>query len=1043
MTDETAGARLRVAPPHPVPQRPGMATQHRPPRFHAYAAALLAETMYGLKAEPRPLPSERDQNFLLTTLLRESFVLKLSQSGEDLALLRCQNEVLERLHAARTMFRFPRLRHAQSGGDLVIAQAEDGSEHWARLVEYLPGQPLATVKPHSPELLHQVGALFGTLDRELQDFHHAAAARELQWDLRTAPQVIARHLDEHHDPSRRARVESILALLEASQPILAGLRQSVIHNDGNDYNLIVEAPSPANPFQPPRLVGLIDFGDLLYSWTAAEVAVAATYCMLGKADPLAAAAHVVAGYHQEFPLLETELEAIFPLILGRLGLSVTLAAVQRKAQPTNQYLSISEAPAWALVDQLEAVHPNHAHYRFRAACGLEPVPLSVSLTAWLRAHGQSAARILPDIDLAKARVLDFSVQSLEFGDVAGVADAGVWSDAIFGLLAAEGRTAGLGRYDEARPWYTAPAFQSPSDGPPDWRTIHLGVDLFAEAGTSVAAPFDGVVHSFRNNAGPLDYGPTIILRHDVSTEVTFCTLYGHLSLESLAGLKEGAAVSAGDRFASLGDLAVNGGWAPHLHFQIVADLLGRAGEFPGVARPSERELFLSISPDPNLILQLPQLAPAPRSPDLLPERHTRIGPSLSVAYKKPLTIVRGWMQYLYNENGQPYLDAVNNVAHVGHCHPHVVDALARQASVLNTNTRYLHPNILRYAERLTATLPDNLAVCYFVCSGSEANELALRLARAHTGARDVIVIDGAYHGNTSALIELSPYKFDGKGGDGRPEHVQVVPLPDPYRGLYRGSDENMGKRYADEVHNAVDRIHARGERVAAFFAEPLPGCGGQIVLPDGYLAQAFAHVRAAGGVCITDEVQTGLGRVGTHFWAFETQGVVPDIVTVGKPIGNGHPLGAVITTPEIAASFANGMEYFNTFGGNPVSCAVGLAVLDVIEEEGLQENALQVGRHLLQRLSELPGRHAIVGDVRGRGLYIGVELALDRELRTPAGDCASYVANRMRERGILISTDGPDHNVLKIKPPLVFTKNDAELLVDTLDQVLQESSVRF
>ncbi|MEX2282399.1 MAG: aminotransferase class III-fold pyridoxal phosphate-dependent enzyme [Gemmatimonadota bacterium] len=1028
----------------------------------------MAETIFGLKAEAAPLPSERDQNFRLTTTHGERFVLKLAQAGEDRALLECQNEVLERLHAASTSYRFPRLRAATSGSVLVSARDEHGAEHWTRLVEYLPGQPLATVRPHSPDLLREVGVLFGMLDSQLQGFEHAAAARELQWDLRKATDVIARYIAELDDPARRARVQSILSLLERSKPLLTSLRQSVIHNDGNDYNIIVDPPSLLAPFRPTRVVGLIDFGDLLCSWTIAEVAIAATYCMLGKADPLAAAAHVIAGYHAAFPIPEREIEAIFPLIIGRLGLSVTLAAVQRKAQPDNEYLSISEAPAWALLEQLDAVHVNHAHYRFRDACGLEPVPpdrglriadrelgtedqgsgigdqggsKSATVTAWLTDNGSRAANVLPDVDLSRALVLDFSVGSLEFGDVAGVADVNVWSAAIFGRLAVEGATAGIGRYDEARPWYTAPAFQSASDGGPDWRTFHLGIDLFAEAGTAVAAPFDGVVHSFRDNAGPLDYGPTIIVQHDVSPGLTFYTLYGHLSRESLAGLKEGALVKAGDRIATLGAATVNGGWAPHLHFQIITDLLGRKGEFPGVARPSERELFLSISPDPNLVLRLPQVAPAPRISDLLPERHARIGPSLSIAYRKPLTIRRGWMQHLFDANGQPYLDAVNNVAHVGHCHPHVTDALARQAAVLNTNTRYLHDNILRYAERLCATLPEPLTVCYFVCSGSEANELALRLARAHSNAHDVIVLDGAYHGNTTALIELSPYKFNGKGGAGRPDHVQVVPLPDSYRGRYRGSAAATGQRYADEVHSAIDRIRARGQRLAAFFAEPLPGCGGQIVLPDGYLAGAFAHVRAAGGVCVVDEVQTALGRVGSHFWAFETQGVVPDIVTIGKPIGNGHPLGAVITTPAIAASFANGMEYFNTFGGNPVSCAVGMAVLDVIEDEALQQNALQVGTHLLNRLSDVSTRHPIVGDVRGRGLYTGVELVLDRELRTPAGDCASYVANRMRERGILISTDGPDHNVLKIKPPLVFTAQDADRLADTLDEVLRENAV--
>jgi 4-aminobutyrate aminotransferase-like enzyme len=396
------------------------------------------------------------------------------------------------------------------------------------------------------------------------------------------------------------------------------------------------------------------------------------------------------------------------------------------------------------------------------------------------------------------------------------------------------------------------------------------------------------------------------------------------------------------------------------------------------------------------------------------------------------------MQYLIDADGRRYLDAVNNVAHVGHAHPDVVRAGQRQMAVLNTNTRYLHRYLVEYAEQLVSTLPEPLRVCFLVCSGSEANELALRLARAHTGERDMVVVEAGYHGNTSSLVEVSPYKFDGPGGSGAPPWVQKAPLPDTYRGPFRRDDPEAGLKYAQAAREAVGRIRQTGRRPAALLCESVLSCGGQIVLPPGYLAEAYRHVRAAGGVCIADEVQVGFGRVGTHFWAFQTQGVVPDIVTMGKPIGNGHPLGAVVTTPEIAARFANGMEYFNTFGGNPVSCAIGLAVLDVVRREGLQARALHVGEHLMRGLAGLMQRHPLVGDVRGLGLFIGVELVLDRDERTPATRQAAYVANRMRDCGVLMSTDGPDNNVLKIKPPLCIEERDADFLVETLDRVLSE-----
>ena len=400
------------------------------------------------------------------------------------------------------------------------------------------------------------------------------------------------------------------------------------------------------------------------------------------------------------------------------------------------------------------------------------------------------------------------------------------------------------------------------------------------------------------------------------------------------------------------------------------------------------------------------------------------------------------MQYLYDEEGRAYLDAVNNVSHVGHCHPRVVRAGQEQMAVLNTNTRYLHDNLVHYARRICETLPEPLSVCFFVCSGSEANELALRLARTHTQRKDLIVVDVAYHGNTTSLIEISPYKFEGPGGAGATPYVHKVPMPDIYRGEYKQDDAQAGEKYGRYIQQTLLEMERNGSDVAAFICESLLGCGGQIVLPQHYLKEAYRYIRNEGGVCIADEVQVGFGRVGTHFWGFETQGVVPDIVTMGKPIGNGHPLAAVATTPEIAASFNNGMEYFNTFGGNPVSCAIGLAVLDVIAEEGLQKNARRVGTHLIDGLKTLMGKHAIIGDVRGLGLFLGIELVLDRRTLTPAPEQAPYIANRMREHGILLSTDGPFHNVLKIKPPLVFTEENADFLVSTLDDILGEDLAR-
>jgi len=426
----------------------------------------------------------------------------------------------------------------------------------------------------------------------------------------------------------------------------------------------------------------------------------------------------------------------------------------------------------------------------------------------------------------------------------------------------------------------------------------------------------------------------------------------------------------------------------------------------------------------------------------LSTRHKFLSSNLSLSYDRPLKIVRGWMQYLYDDTGRAFLDVYNNVPLVGHSHPRVVQAIQKQIALLNTNTRYLHDNILRYAERLTALLPAPLRVCLFVNSGSEANELALRLARTHTGREDIVVLEHAYHGHTSTLIDISPYKFNGPGGKGQKPWVHVAPIADDYRGIHRRGEPDLGKKYATHVAAILEKLKREGRGAAAFIAETLPSVAGQVVFPPGYLSEVYKHVRAAGAVCIADEVQVGFGRLGTHFWGFETQEVVPDIAVFGKPIGNAFPLAAVVTTAEIAASFANGMEFFSTFGGNPVACAAGLAVLDVLEENHLQQNALNVGSHWLCDLRSLQAQYPLIGDVRGSGLFLGIDLVSDRDKRTPATAQAHYVVNRLRDLGVLAGTDGPYHNVLKLRPPLIFSVADAALFTSTLFSVLAEKSAQ-
>ncbi|TWD90640.1 4-aminobutyrate aminotransferase-like enzyme [Variovorax beijingensis] len=420
---------------------------------------------------------------------------------------------------------------------------------------------------------------------------------------------------------------------------------------------------------------------------------------------------------------------------------------------------------------------------------------------------------------------------------------------------------------------------------------------------------------------------------------------------------------------------------------------------------------------------------APSTQALVERRARVLGPAYRLFYDTPLHPVRGEGVWLYDAEGRPHLDAYNNVASVGHCHPHVVEAIARQAGVLNTHTRYLHEGVLDYAERLLATLPAELAHAMFTCTGSEANDLAMRIARAHTKAEGLIVTRFAYHGVTASIAEASPSlgKFVQLG-----DAVRTVPAPDSYR-IAPGE---LGRAFANGVREAITDLKAQGMRPAALMVDTVFSSDGIFTDPPGFMAEAVDAVREAGGLFIADEVQPGLGRTGDAFWGFQRHGVVPDIVTMGKPLGAGHPLAGLAVRPGVLAAFGRECRYFNTFGGNPVSMAAGMAVLDVIEREGLMANAQRVGRYLRAQIAKLAERHALIGDVRGAGLFVGVELVTDRRVRTPATAETARIVNGLRERQVLLSATGEHASTLKIRPPLVFSEAHADLLVETLDQVL-------
>lgn len=996
-------------------------------------AAVLITEHYGLKGELKSLPGEVDYNFLLKANSGEKVVVKISRPSTEEQDIEFQAAIMQHLSESGFPLDFPRVVKSKMDEPYVKL----GNDQFLRLQTFVPGRMLDDINPRTDELLRQWGQTCGHFSRTFSSFDHAAAHRFYKWN--PSETLYSRQYRSYiTEPTRVEIADHFWNLFEReAKTKLQGLRRGVNYNDAHEHNLLVN-----KDLQNPRITGVIDFGDVLFCETVNELAIACAYAGMDFPDPISAMKKVVEGYHEIFPLTEPELKVLFPLIGARLMITAANAAYNKHQEPDNEYLVISEKPAWKLLGKLRKVSPDFVHYAFREACGLQPVPKQDSYLNWIAKNKHNLAPVV-ETENSKIVDLDLSVGSVELGNNSGFETITTFDKTIRRLLEDKEAEVGQGGYGEVRPFYSTEAYKVDGNNGAQWRTVHLGHDVWMPAGTEVMAPLGGRIHSFKNNANERDYGPTIVLEHEVEKGFTFYTLYGHLSEESLNGLSVGMEVKKGQTIATLGAPPVNGNWPPHLHFQVILDMLGNEGDFAGASFPEESEIWLSICPDPTPFFENATFSRKwDKKTEILDSRSKNLGKSLSISYSKPLHMVRGYKQFLFDITGRRYLDTVNNVPHVGHQHPRVVRASKAQTSLLNTNTRYLHENIVRFAEELLETFPLELEVVHFVNSGSEANELALRMAKTYSGQQDMVAVEVGYHGNTGACIDISSYKFDGKGGSGAPEHTQIVPIPDTYRGLYR-NDPEAGSKYAQHVQKAIKTIEEKGRGVAGFICEGIISCGGQIVLPQNYLKEAYEMVREAGGVCISDEVQEGFGRVGEHFWAFELQGVVPDIVTMGKPIGNGHPLAAVVTTRSVADAFANGMEYFNTFGGNPVSCAIGREVLAVIKDEKLQENAREVGNYLKSGLRKLMKKFQIIGDVRGHGLFLGFELVKDRTSLKPASEEASYLANRMKQRSILMSTDGPYYNVLKIKPPMCFSKKDADFLLENLELVLAEDFLKI
>lgn len=968
--------------------------------------AQLVKDNYGIDGEVSQLPGERDLNYKITTS-KNSYIFKIHNAAER-EFIALQQKILSLVSNVSELAQ-PTPLPALSGNSII--DLPDGKI--GRLLTWAQGN-LFSQSEKSEQLKQSLGSAVALVDKKLVEFdvspYLETLTRPFGWNALQAASLIEK-IDLISDEHLRREVKQAFdyAINEVF-PKLNKLNSQLIHNDANDNNIVVDQD---------LVNALIDFGDVIYAPRVCGLAVACAYVITDLSDPVRDVLPVIRGYNLTNPLTQVELELVFGLIKLRVATSIVMAAIQSAQQPENEYLLISQSLFNQLISALNNTDPNLAWFRLRSACGFEANPNSRLVRQYLQSGRATIADVvMPPLKEVKKIWLDWSSDN---------PDIPRETSQIFNLMNESGAQLAIGHYCENRLVYQGEAFSVDS---PAQRSVHLGVDLFAPAGTPVFAALDGVVEYFNDNNVYLDYGPVIILRHQTDTGISFFTLYGHLSRPSLDNLYIGKKVSAGDLIATMGEEHENVGWPPHTHFQLLTDLCGMGLDVYGVAPLIELPVWRSISPNPNLVLRIEQGTDAhTKLPKelLVTERQVVMSRALSLNFKKPLEIVSGRGAYLYDTAGKPYLDLVNNVAHVGHCHPRVVEAGSKQMATLNTNTRYLNQNAIEYARALASTMPDPLNVVFFVNSGSEANDLALRLAQAHTKAKGMIVLDHAYHGHVTSIIDISPYKFFGKGGLGRPDHVRVVPTPDSYKGIHRG--EGSGEKYANEFATQLADLN---QPLCAFISESIISTAGQITLAPGFLPLAYQQARAAGGVCIADEVQIGMGRVGEYFWGFELHGVVPDIVTIGKPIGNGHPLAAVVTTPEIAHSFLTGMEYFNTFGGNPVSAAIGQAVLDVVADQALQANANHLGNYLMDSVRQLSKSLPVIGDVRGSGLFIGVEFVLDQQTQNPATKLTADLIEYAKNEGVFLSSDGPANNVLKIKPPLVITKDDVDLFLTVL-----------
>ncbi|MFL6183075.1 MAG: aminotransferase [Actinomycetes bacterium] len=956
-----------------------------PALSHERAAEILA-TRYGKSGPLRSLGSHQDQNVMVDDPSGR-FILKISNPGFSHEGLLAQNAAMLHLAERDIPFRAP-VPLPDADGALIGSVTEDGITYDVRLVTFLDGRPLADFHYLAPVVLRRQGWLAASAAVALADFEHSGLDRTLQWDLRHARNVVHAYAGAIQDDEAR---DDLISEMARAQRVVDGvaseLRIATCHADVTDVNVVVQTRAGQ-----PWPDALIDFGDLLRTWIAGDVAVAGV-SLIGHQidDPLSVIANVLRGYHDVYPLSQTEVAALWPLVVARAASNVASSENQARLEPDDEYVVGSVEDDWRIWRAVRAVP-------WRAASGV--LAQTVGYTVARPAPPPVAAPLIESASDVPS--IDQSVTADTFDPARWNVSDGVRTQLLNGW--------GVGRYDEGR--------LPPDAAPHVDGGVSTGVEFFAPAGTPVVAPVAGALEAEADSI--------TLTVEDVDPASPFPEW--RLVLSGLADVTTASKVGPGDRLGVVAD-----GDLPRVHVQLVADLEHTppwlATRASGWSHATfDPEIWLATEPIPT---RLPSVLS--ESAELLERRDAVLARAQEHYYDEPPRIERGWRHFMYDVDGRRYVDMVNNVTILGHSHPAIEAAVSRQLRLVNTNSRFHYGAMVEFGERLAALLPDPLDTVFLVSTGSEANEVALRLIRAATGHDDVIAVRSAYHGWTTGTDAISTSIADNpQAGSSRPPWVHVVESPNPYRGRFNGPD--AGERYAADIERAIADLRGLG----GFIAEPVYGNAGGVLLPDGYLAAAYASVRDAGGLCVADEVQVGYGRLGDYFWGFQQQGVVPDIVTMAKCTGNGIPVGAVVTTRAIADQLLAEGSFFSSMGGSPVGCAAAIATLDVLETEGLQHNAVQIGRRIADGVMGLAAEHPIIGTVHGLGLYRGVELIRDAESLEPAGAEAAAICERMRELGIIVQPTGDHLNVLKIKPPLCIDEAAADAFVDALAVTLRD-----